>query len=314
VCTLTFVPGLPLGGYLLAHNRDESLKRGPGQPPVIGRLGAARIMAPRDIDAGGTWLGVDSRGRCLAILNGDRTPAVPAPADARSRGLLLVDLLADARPAAVRAHLERQVAEGSLRSRPFKLVVVEPVVQGAVGIERGLGAAPPQARLLRIDWDGERLAFAELSGAQCIVSSTFESDAVGAARCAAFTQLLASLPREEDLLRARFAAPASPLPAGTSPVASHPAGPAGSARAPEDLGWITDPAPVAAALRTFHAGHEPSAPQGDAFSVCMHRPDARTVSRTLLVVGPREIRMEYTPGWPCAGAEAVVATMERQFR
>ncbi len=275
MCTLTFVPGLPLGGFLLAHNRDESLRRGPGLPPVIGQLGAARIMAPRDTDAGGTWLGVDSRGRCLAILNGDRPSVTPTPADARSRGLLVMDLLADARPAAVRARLERQVAEGSLRSRSFKLVVVES--------GDGPGAEAPQARLLRIDWDGLQLAFTELSGPQCIVSSTYASDAVESARRAAFARLLDTLPLE-----------------------------AGAPRGSESRSRVDDPAVVAAALRAFHAGHAPSAPQGDAFSVCMHRPDARTVSRTLLIVGPREIRMEYTAGWPCAGAEAVVTSMERR--
>ena len=28
MCTLTFIPGLPGGGYLLASNRDESPERG----------------------------------------------------------------------------------------------------------------------------------------------------------------------------------------------------------------------------------------------------------------------------------------------
>ena len=36
------------------------------------------------------------------------------------------------------------------------------------------------------------------------------------------------------------------------------------------------------ALRDFHAGHRAEAPEGDAYSVCMHREDARTVSRTLV--------------------------------
>jgi hypothetical protein len=276
VCTLTFLPGLPLGGFLLAHNRDESLARGPGLPPVAGRVGGALVLAPRDSDAGGTWLGVDERGRCLAILNGDRPPAAPAPADARSRGLLVLELLADARQAAVRAALERHVAAGTLRSRPFKLAVAEPGAPGAAVVpEHGLRAPPAEATLLRIVWDGARLAFDELSGPQCLVSSTFASEAVAAARQAAFARWLATLPADRSLL--------------------------------------AHTGELAAAARAFHAGHAPGAPLGDAFSVCMHRPDARTVSRTLLLVGPRELRMEYAPGWPCAAGESAVATLPRRF-
>ncbi|HTE06715.1 MAG TPA: NRDE family protein [Planctomycetota bacterium] len=332
MCTLTFVPGLPLGGYLIAHNRDEANARGPGLPPRVERFGDATVMAPRDSDAGGTWIGVDDRGRCLAILNGDGVAAAPAPADARSRGLLVAELLADARPAAVRARLQRLVADGALRSRPFKLVAVEPVVRADVVGASGLSAAPPQATLLRLDWDGARLAEAELSGPQCLVSSTFESGAVAAERGEAFARLLDSLPRDEDRLRARRAAAMAVPEDSSGPGAQGPAGTqsaagardaeardaAGARRAADarcatvDLGWITDPEPVAAALRAFHAGHSAAAPAGDAFSVCMHRPDGRTVSRTLVLVGPREIRMEYVPGSPCLGAEPVVTALERR--
>ena len=66
---------------------------------------------------------------------------------------------------------------------------------------------------------------------------------------------------------------------------------------------VEDDRRLAEALLGFHAGHRPEAPDGDAYSVCMHREDARTVSRTLVVVGPREAVMRYHAGWPCQPAE-----------
>jgi hypothetical protein len=266
MCTLTFVPGLPRGGYLLGHNRDERLTRGPGLPPSIVQLDSApgapptragaTVLAPRDSDAGGTWIGVDSHGHCLAILNGDGPPAAPAPEDARSRGLLVLDLLRDARADVVRRTLERAAAAGTLRSRPFKLVAAEP--------------DDAEARMLLLEWDGARLTAEERRGAQCIVSSGFQPQAVAAARGAAFAALVRGLP------------------------------------APRDAGAVET------ALRHFHASHAPGAPDGDAFSVCTHRDDVRTVSRTLVSVSADEVRMDYVAGSPCQGATPLLTRMPRR--
>ena len=74
MCTLTFIPGLPGGGYLLATNRDESPTRGIAAAPTVQQLGPRQVLAPRDPDGGGTWVGVDDSGLCLAILNGAAGP------------------------------------------------------------------------------------------------------------------------------------------------------------------------------------------------------------------------------------------------
>ena len=68
MCTVVFVPRAD-GGYLLGHNRDESRSRGRATPPTLHVLGRRRALAPGDPDAGGTWLGVDSEGRSVCILN-----------------------------------------------------------------------------------------------------------------------------------------------------------------------------------------------------------------------------------------------------
>jgi hypothetical protein len=49
-------------------------------------------------------------------------------------------------------------------------------------------------------------------------------------------------------------------------------------------------------LRELHASH---VPRRGPFSICMHRPDAATVSYSEVVVTERQIRFRYRPGPPC---------------
>lgn len=50
-------------------------------------------------------------------------------------------------------------------------------------------------------------------------------------------------------------------------------------------------------LRELHRSH---APAPGPFSVCVHRPDAATVSYSEIVCGPSDLRFHYAPGQPCA--------------
>jgi hypothetical protein len=58
----------------------------------------------------------------------------------------------------------------------------------------------------------------------------------------------------------------------------------------------SDPAPGREALALWFASHEP---ERGALSVCMHRPEARTVSRTIVLVGGDQAEMRYRDGQPC---------------
>jgi uncharacterized protein with NRDE domain len=89
VCTLTFAwqvfPDAPL---VVAANRDELVDR-PSEPPAV-RDGDRRFLAPRDAEAGGTWIGVNDAGVFVGITN----RWVDADlAGERSRGLLVRDAL-----------------------------------------------------------------------------------------------------------------------------------------------------------------------------------------------------------------------------
>ena len=102
MCTLIAlhrkVPGACL---LVGANRDEFHAR-PAEGPALRKPTPGRasfgVLAPLDVEAGGTWLGLSDRGVFAAVTN--VSGAEPDP-ERRSRGLLVMDVLAarDAREA-----------------------------------------------------------------------------------------------------------------------------------------------------------------------------------------------------------------------
>lgn len=66
-------------------------------------------------------------------------------------------------------------------------------------------------------------------------------------------------------------------------------------------------------LRQLHRSH---APERGPFSICMHRPDAKTVSYTEVIAENHSVIMLYQPGSPCAAApvDEAVLPISRSFR
>ena len=94
-------------------------------PTAAGDLAGAiaperRILAGRDLEAGGTWLGVSPDGRFAALTN--FSGAAPPSPDAPSRGRLVVDYLRSGD--AARAHA-REVARAAERYCGFNLLVAD---------------------------------------------------------------------------------------------------------------------------------------------------------------------------------------------
>lgn len=79
-------PDIPL---IVAANRDEFHAR-PAAPAAFWP-DHSRVLAGRDLEAGGTWLGVSTTGRFAAVTNFSETPPDPLPP--RSRGDLVSDYL-----------------------------------------------------------------------------------------------------------------------------------------------------------------------------------------------------------------------------
>lgn len=76
---------------LVAANRDERYNR-PATPPAL-IAADPKVLAGKDLDAGGTWLGVNEYGLLVGILNRRVNRESSAFPQARSRGLLCLDLL-----------------------------------------------------------------------------------------------------------------------------------------------------------------------------------------------------------------------------
>ena len=104
MCTL-IVLWRAVDGYdiVLGMNRDESFAR-PAEPPQWIE-GDPPLVAPRDRQAGGTWIGANARGLVMALSNrGGR-----ASPTARSRGLLVLEALRQPTIPGVDLFLRREV-------------------------------------------------------------------------------------------------------------------------------------------------------------------------------------------------------------
>ncbi|MFQ5918584.1 MAG: NRDE family protein [Thermoplasmata archaeon] len=116
MCTLILlrdqIPGYPL---FLLMNRDELYGR-PSEEPTLTREPTS-IVAPRDVQAGGTWIGVNEVGVVAAISNREEGTYDSAR---RSRGLLCLEALRHTSALEVKDFVEAEVAEEAYN--PFNLL------------------------------------------------------------------------------------------------------------------------------------------------------------------------------------------------
>jgi uncharacterized protein with NRDE domain len=103
MCTLiAVVAASPSAPLLIAANRDERTTR-PARPPFLWPAqGGPRFVAPRDEQAGGSWLGLSERGLFVGITN---RAGVPLDPSRRSRGALVIDALRAPSAGALHARL-----------------------------------------------------------------------------------------------------------------------------------------------------------------------------------------------------------------
>lgn len=120
MCTIVLLRrpghGWPL---MLAANRDEMLTRGT-LPPGCHWPDQPQVIAGRDLEAGGTWLGLNDRGLVAAISN--RRGSLGPARGMRSRGELPLKVLAH--DSAARAAADLGELDAGLY-RPFNLVIAD---------------------------------------------------------------------------------------------------------------------------------------------------------------------------------------------
>ncbi len=106
MCTLiAFWRSVPGYDLVIGMNRDESAMR-PADPPAV-LDGTPAIVAPRDRQAGGTWLGASGTGLVVALSNRRGRTSTSA----RSRGQLVLGALRQSSVPAVDVSLQREVRE-----------------------------------------------------------------------------------------------------------------------------------------------------------------------------------------------------------
>jgi len=171
VCTASWL--IRPDGYELFFNRDERNERLRASGPRTLHVQGRAALAPKDADAGGTWIGVNDCGVSIGLLNAwdveaaDVTQVSGGAGTPRSRGLLVQDLLAADTQEAVRAQL---VAMDLRRYRGFHLMAFAP------------GREPVGHR-----WDGSELQSSIVEPPLC--SSSFDAGGVRLERSAQFRDL-----------------------------------------------------------------------------------------------------------------------------
>ena len=132
MCTLVFAWQVFTDAPVVAAaNRDEALDR-PSVPPALIETDPA-VVAPRDEEAGGTWIGYNEAGVFVAITN--RWTGREGEGD-RSRGLLVRDALRQPSAEDAARLVERELDER--RYDGFNLVLAD------------------SSAALLVEWDGDR--------------------------------------------------------------------------------------------------------------------------------------------------------------
>lgn len=96
MCTVSFV-SVP-GKKIISSNRDEHIARPAAAAPRGELINGQRIFFPKDPQAGGTWFAVSGQGAVSVLLNGAFIKHPHRPPYRRSRGLILLDIIATEDP------------------------------------------------------------------------------------------------------------------------------------------------------------------------------------------------------------------------
>ena len=114
---------------IVAANRDEFLAR-PSEGPAVrpDPVSGGRVLTPLDLEAGGTWLGLNDRGVFVGLTNlrpegaEDLNAAVPLVEGARSRGEVVMAALGARSVEAATEHVARLDGDAY---NPFQLLIAD---------------------------------------------------------------------------------------------------------------------------------------------------------------------------------------------
>ncbi|WP_339610180.1 NRDE family protein [uncultured Planktosalinus sp.] len=149
MCTVTFI-AKDYQDFILTSSRDELPERQTLVPKVYNEKGT-NLIYPKDLLAGGTWIGVSSKKRMVNLLNGAFKPHKRKPPYRKSRGVVVKDIL-----------LLENLLNGIM---DYDYEGIEPFTIILVDWKAGL-------KLYNLVWDEQQLHFKELSLTSNIWSSS----------------------------------------------------------------------------------------------------------------------------------------------
>ena len=96
MCTVSFVPTST--GIFLSSNRDEKKTRGIALSPQIYQSESCRQLYPKDVNAGGAWIALNSFSDAAVLLNGAFEKHQVENTYRRSRGLIFLEIISENNP------------------------------------------------------------------------------------------------------------------------------------------------------------------------------------------------------------------------
>jgi len=96
MCTVSFVRASD--SVIITSNRDEHIQRKNAAAPALHEVEHKKIIFPKDAKAGGTWFAAADSGTVAVLLNGAFVKHIASPPYRRSRGLIVLDIIADHDP------------------------------------------------------------------------------------------------------------------------------------------------------------------------------------------------------------------------
>ncbi|GLU42522.1 NRDE family protein [Allomuricauda sp. NBRC 101325] len=153
MCTVSFVSSE--GKYFITSNRDEHISRPLAHQPKEETIGTVKVLFPKDPKAGGTWFALNENGAVGVLLNGAFVNHQMGGTYAKSRGLILLDIISSENPLAFLKEIELY------RIEPFTLVLFD-------------------SSLVEFRWDGNQKYFRGLDKTQNHIwaSATLYSDEI----------------------------------------------------------------------------------------------------------------------------------------
>jgi hypothetical protein len=167
MCTVSFISQGE--SYWITSNRDEHISRRSAHKPNEELIGKVKVLFPKDPKAGGTWFALKEDGAVAVLLNGAFVNHASNGKYAKSRGLVLLDIIASEEPFVFLQEMDLY------RIEPFTLVLFH-------------------KKLLEFRWDGHQKYFKPLNPQENHIwsSATLYHDDVIAHRKQLFEKFMAN--------------------------------------------------------------------------------------------------------------------------